>query len=352
MKWLGLVGVAALVVSLSGTATAGDYHTGLNNKCTDCHIMHYSRSHDYNPPDARPVLGFGAGGPYHFLLRDEINPLCLACHDASGSGPDVLGADTGKYAGIVRNGGYLNSVDPAVGAIGNPVTGHTLGSTDVAPGGTWNNATGMNCTDCHHQHGYGGYGNPSPRGNFRNLQGFAFVTYNSGAGADNTYDVRQTGTFQYDESGSQWNEPDQTRSAIADWCANCHTNFHGALGGTEVGGDNTSGDWEEFVRHPSAGVDIGAIGGGHSSITIYDGTLNKVKVMGDWELGPFEPGGTPTTATATCISCHKAHGNGNAFGMILRSRTLGNITEDGDDSGTSRYENLCSQCHTQAGAYS
>ena len=146
---------------------------------------------------------------------------------------------------------------------------------------------------------------------------------------------------------------------MANWCSSCHENFHGDLGGAEVGGvqNATNLTWTEFVRHPSAGVNIGAVGGGHSNINMYkegnrtatpSGKVNFVKVMS--ETGVW--GNTATVAdglTPTCISCHKAHGNQNAFGLIYRKGT-GTLTEQGDSNG-GLYENLCAQCHTQAASF-
>jgi hypothetical protein len=45
-----------------------------------------------------------------------------------------------------------------------------------------------------------------------------------------------------------------------------------------------------------------------------------------------------------CINCHKAHGNGNPFGLIYRSGE-GTLTEDGGSRGES-HNDLCGQCHS------
>jgi len=71
----------------------------------------------------------------------------------------------------------------------------------------------------------------------------------------------------------------------------------------------------------------------------------RVKVMsasGSWS----DPG---PDVTPTCITCHKAHGNGNAFGLIFRSGR-GAPTEDGDTDGSS-LQDLCGQCHLQGSAF-
>jgi hypothetical protein len=340
---------AAILVAplaLASQATAGDYHNGLTLRCAQCHVMHYSQSHGYNADGSGFYGNLGAGGPFHYLLRDEVNNLCLSCHDNNGFAPDVLGVvNGGNEPASVRLGGFLNRL----GVEGLAPTGHTLDSAEVAPGSDppWSNAEGLNCVDCHHQHGYAGYGSPTGS-QYRNLLSNPgngsgrFVTYNNTAHGtqDLTKDVYENMSDAYDISQVNWNEPDPTQSAIGNWCGGCHTNFHGTVGSLEIGGSTTAGS---FLRHPAAGVDIGAIGGGHSSLTIFQSHANRVKVMsssGDWLNG--------ADVTPTCITCHKGHGNGNAFGLIYMKGT-GVVTENGDD-GT-QVEALCAQCHTQAGSF-
>ena len=49
-------------------------------------------------------------------------------------------------------------------------------------------------------------------------------------------------------------------------------------------------------------------------------------------------------STPTCVSCHKGHGNQNAFGLIYMAGT-GVVTEEGDDGAQAKH--LCGQCHVQ-----
>jgi hypothetical protein len=354
-RWYSIAGVLIVPLLTMNVAAAGDYHNGATLRCSQCHVMHYSQGHGYNA-DGSGFFGVpGAGGPFEYLLRDEVNNLCLSCHDQSGFAPDVLGANGGNSPTDVRLAGFLNRL----GVSGLAPTGHTLDSLDAAPGSDplWkpeddNGAgKGLNCINCHHQHGYAGGGNA-----YRNLKmnpgnhGFlgALVTYNDGSVGTNdlTRDVFERQTAEYDESVVDWNEPDNTESAIGNWCGGCHTNFHGTPGdAATVGGSVSGSGFAHFVRHPSAGVDIGTLGGGHSQLPIYNAHTNKVKVMS--EVGVWDPAGSDVTQT--CISCHKAHGNGNSFGLIYRSGT-GTLTENGDSNGT-QLEHLCGQCHTQASAF-
>lgn len=351
MKGL-MTGMASLsaVALLATNASAGDYHKNGTLRCADCHVMHYSQTHGYNPDGSGFFINPLPSGPFHYLLRGEVNDLCLTCHDGSSFAPDVLGANGGTAA--VRLAGALNRM----GVTGLATTGHTLDSTDTAPGSNpaWNNADGLNCVDCHQQHGYVGYGHPDNGQQYRNLKSDpgngsgAWVTYNWDqiGTVDLTKDVYEANSLQYDESDVEWLEPDNTASAIGNWCGGCHNDFHGAVGSAEIGGMGSPP--EEFSRHPVAGVNIGALGGGHSSLSTYNARTNKVKVMS--ELGVWDPAGSDVTPT--CVSCHKAHGNQNAFGLILRSGG-GTLTEEGDTGATSSstgaiLEHLCGQCHVQA----
>lgn len=329
MKHLLTLGAIALVLTWGTAATAGDYHTLTTLICSDCHIMHYSQSHGYNDDGSGITTPMGGAGPYEYLLRNEINELCLTCHDNQAFAPDVFEGHSGGY---VRQAGALND-ESSTGAY-HPANGHTLGSTDVAMGGTWSNAAGLECVNCHAPHGGATYyKNLSPRAG----PGSATVpTYAVGTN-DLTKDVFEVAARDYSVENIWFNEPSSTESAMAKWCKVCHVDFHGLKGGPEVGGTAT-GEWH---RHPSSDANIGALGGGHSSLSTYNGRTNKVKVMsptGVW--GPTVPG----DVTPFCLSCHKAHGNQNAFGLIFMSGT-GTVTEQGDD-GT-QAKDMCKQCHRQ-----
>ena len=50
-----------------------------------------------------------------------------------------------------------------------------------------------------------------------------------------------------------------------------------------------------------------------------------------------------TGVTPSCFSCHKGHGDKNAFGLIFMAGT-GTVTEEGDGG---QYRDLCRQCHTE-----
>jgi hypothetical protein len=112
------------------------------------------------------------------------------------------------------------------------------------------------------------------------------------------------------------------------------------------------------LRHPTGDANIGqfAADDRHSSLDVFKSKAHRVKVMspsGDWGSQGSTWPAAATNLTPTCITCHKAHGNQNPFGLIFLAGT-GPITEEGDSNGNSspnpgvRLRALCGQCHVQA----
>lgn len=341
--------IAAMTVLLffatGGPSQAGDFHTGTGLVCSDCHTMHYSQSHGYDPDGGGRFNELSPGGPYDHLLRsDSVSGLCLGCHDGSTFVPDVLGVNSTSGRNKIRQAGALNEVGGSSPYF--ETTGHTLGSTDTAPGSNPPldlGSHGLECVSCHAAHGGNRIGVSSYRnlGGFGTIAGSAFaISYNDETPGtpDPTKDVFLKAARSYDISQVWFNEPDPTMSKMADFCKSCHTDFHGAKGSTEMGG--ATGD--HWLRHPQADADIGDLGGGHSSLDDFNDHTNNVKVLG-WD--GTKP--APATVTPTCISCHKGHGNQNAFGLIFMSGT-GTVNEEGDTNGTG-VRDLCKQCHVQGG---
>jgi hypothetical protein len=356
MKRFCLVLVALLTSLFAYAAFAGDYHVGQTLQCTDCHIMHASQSHAYPWLGVQPLAPTGT--PHEYLLRSDPNSTCLSCHNGNTGIADVFGVaadgETRRLAGGMN--ALAGAGHPANDAGYENTDGHTLWSTDVAPGGTWTSSEGLECVHCHAQHGIASqYRNLLNRGDF----GGKNVTYATTANVL-TRDVFQRAARAYTEPDVDFNEPNTAASAYANWCKTCHTDFHGVAGGAEVGGisggNSNPAIVDGWVRHPNADVNIGTRGGATSDsasfissyVSRYYTRVNRVKVMapnGDWLPDPA----TARVLTPSCFSCHKAHGNKNGFGLIFMNGTAGSPTptEEGDGGA---YLDLCRQCHSQ-GSY-
>lgn len=334
-----------LAVGIGVSVQAGDFHVGTSLVCSDCHVAHYSQSHTYTGSGTVfPPLG--TGGPFNSLLRNEEVKMCLACHDGQSWAPDVFG---GSATNTRRQAGGLNALS---GTIANEagydeIDGHTLHSTSMPPGGTGTayvpGAEGLVCTNCHAQHGSATqYRNLLNRGIFTGDTLNYAVTSN-----DLTKDVFERSAGSYVETDVDFNEPYTTRSRYGEWCQECHVDFHGAGGATNMGGQSggvTAAHTNPWKRHPTSDVNIGTPGATFiSSLARFNGLTNRVKVMDS--QGLWNATTADNTVTPSCMSCHKGHGNKNPFGLIFMVGT-GTVTEEGDGG---IYKDLCRQCHVQGG---
>lgn len=330
-----------------GNLKAGEYHSLHNGTlyCDECHTISPSEKAGAGSKPSRRAAD-DKSKSYPHLLKSAGNKVCTECHDNTMGVSDVVGANMGCSPEIVRQAGALTMVG------GNSPYreefGHTLGLVAPAPGSqpTWIPPDGLLCIDCHDPHGY------NPNGNaYRNLTAFpgnttppgVIVTYSVEI-IDPSRDVFVRSPIDYDISSVDFNEPLPHYSAMADFCRGCHSDFHDQKRNREMGETVGTG----WVKHPSGDADIGRIGVHHSSRNVFAGNSikdNYVKVMtgtGNWtphsdqEVADHSP---------TCITCHKAHGNMNPFGLICMANT-GPVTEEGTPGG--KYTDLCRQCHLQS----
>jgi len=343
--WLlvgGLLALAAPLVFGRG-GVAGDYHLSGSLICSDCHTMHYSEAHTYTGTQVWTVPLAG-GGPFPKLLRQPQSQLCLVCHDGQTTAPDVY-ADNAAGT-FVRAAGGLNKVgDIGLYAEGN---GHTLGSVNAPPGGTWtgNQTEGLQCKHCHDIHSNAYYRNLTP--NPGTVTG-KLVTYLTSVTYSGTAAVQQIAntpiSTHYAASNIRYRQTQvgTTDFGLSEWCGGCHGNFHGAggaanMGGSLTGDTNTGSPW---LRHPTRDV------------TLANGVTNKHIDPNHWfsalasRVPVVSPSGTvPGTAGGSdnqvfCGSCHKAHGSTNPKGLIYDDETTAAL-----EDGTSLLQ-TCQQCHYQ-----
>jgi hypothetical protein len=363
-----------IMVLLSATAAlAGEYHFDTTLYCQECHVMHYSQAHAYDPggtvgpPDHAQMIG---SEPHEKLLRQASNGLCLSCHNDQAIAPDVLGADNNadpdhplpRQAGGLTDssGDWLGHtlgmhVHSAPGAMGAPDVAGSCNSCHsddpLTPDIKYIPDPLLSCIDCHEPHGYippdtvdvfevpvsNLYKNlraVRAVNRFGNVYALLGVSYEKSYTGDKDVflhygDGSGSVSDRYSVGSMDLNEPASDKSGMGEFCAMCHGPFHGASADEYM---KLTGGW---VRHPTADADISAISG-----SPYSGIDYKVKVMdpgGNWESAP------DGDETPTCTTCHKAHGNTRPFGLIY-AKGDAPLGENGD--GT-QLRDLCKQCHVQ-----
>ncbi len=380
-RCLILVAAVAVVALWVGAAAAGEYHSGQSLYCYDCHTMHFSMQHNWDgttPVPTSPAPGgnwLSVSGPNAFLLKAPANQLCLGCHDGQSFAPDVLGVNTNASPANGRSAGAVN-----MAALGTPYDawkGHTLESTSPPPGfdptvigasATWYDAAnGLECTNCHAQHG--------PATAYRNLGPYALgaaaanarptyvisntnnisqdvwinlASYTSGSGVAATFNpYYDTGNISFNRNDATVGTT-KTSNRIDTFCAACHGQFHGGPGDAAIGA--SAAVLDGFIRHPTSQVTLGAAGtqgyGGHSSLTRYVANVTKARVYASDRAGY-------TDASPGCVSCHKGHGNQNPFGLVFLNRNATSVGEEGGwgtgqtQNTATGQRNLCGQCHGQ-----
>jgi predicted CXXCH cytochrome family protein len=313
------------------------YHNGATLLCSDCHTMHFSQSHGSagGSVSATPALGgdwLPTSGPNPSLLKAASSAqLCLACHDGQGFAPDVM-TDDGNGIGEDRAAGYFAA------SIDTPTfRGHNLGSDTGegslclrchsihGSGGSMATAK-VTCVDCHAKHGNGGY---------RNLQWVS-----TPAGAPTVVALTRQGVTdmnKYRGSNIGYSAPqgDTTWHEVTSICVDCHHR--------SVFSADTSAS--PYKRHPGTNSEYGQYFPIDRANAHTDST-NWMNGANGFSIGrlPYLARNAITFAEATtvaannevfCLSCHKAHGTANAFGL----RWAYGGTKNGHNTDG------CIQCH-------
>ncbi len=376
-----LLVMVAILAAVTFPVIAGEWHAGQTNLCTDCHTMHFSMQHNWDgttPVSTTVQPGgnwMGATGPNARLLKLPANLLCEACHNGQTFAPDVVGLNANASPSQGRSAGALTELASPGYDI---YKGHTLGDTSVPPGwnptaagiptaNQYNAANGLECISCHLQHGSATiYRNLGPRvAAVQPLYKFGTtndVTKDVWINADNTAYTPNSGnatTFNplYANANVSYNRTDPaaptgattvSSNRMDSFCSSCHGNFHGGTGDANIGGTASGTGFTDFIRHPTGRQVIGASAlGGQSSLTRYAAATATTKVKVYSSVAGY------TDATPGCVTCHKAHGNQNPFGLIFLARAAASVDEQGGFGATQTqtqmtgYRNLCGQCHGQ-----
>jgi hypothetical protein len=302
MKLHSSILVAAAALALATGAYA--FHDAGVAYCAGCHTMH-------NSQDGQPVDADHPTGNEYLLNAGNASDTCLRCHAAYGQFDGGLGYGPGgdfywltKTFTWTAHGHAEESTGDSHGHnILAPAYGLAAdGVLTTAPGGDFL-AGNLKCTSCHDPHG-----NES----FRLLYGSALGPEYGGGRYDFEEDAPiAKGNSRRTYVGGGGNETNARhtiyKSGMAEWCSNCHTDFHS---------ENTT----NFV-HPT-GEELGStMAAAYNAYVSTDDPSGGSQATAYWGLVPFEAVNVdletadPTNYTlgptgvdqAMCVSCHRAH---------------------------------------------
>lgn len=297
-----LLGSITLAVTLTTVALAtNDPHEGTftstTASCASCHRAHTATSQK-------------------ILISSSQYNLCVSCHDGTGADTKVttgvyLGTTAGTQNAGLRGGGFDSALmntalSASFNTTGTPVavtSKHAAGSSGTV-WGSGNSSSGsgetadLECNNCHNPHGNDNYRilRPSPT----SLTGWDSLTPE--VVPDETT-KKYTITYDADEYRDITAYDSGVRTAIANWCSQCHTRYLADIGSGSTG----SGDAIFKYRHPTSGISGG------------------------------------------CVKCHAAHGTTSTAGAYSGAVTWPDDSPGGGvgDSRLLHVDNrgTCTQCH-------
>jgi len=257
-----------IVIAVSTSAFAGDWHYGVNLVCSDCHTQHNSENGmpmrtDNNPTPA-PQL----------LRRGTALELCLSCHDgAKAEAPDVV-APVG-YVSDCAGGAFAST-----NGVATAKSHHLNNATpEIPPGGSVPMI--LTCTTCHDPHGNDNYRNLRPDPSKSGLTPITVLAVQTNrANGSNPAQVYVPSNIIY-------------KAGVSKWCGQCH-----------------GAPTHHSVDKPIVDYGIWA-----------STTLPRVPV-----LSTIDNTIPSTDDQVICISCHKAHGSENDHLLIYADGTTQNST--------------------------
>jgi len=307
--------IACLAISFAVSAS----FAAVSGYCVNCHTMHNSQG-------ASEMVFGGASGPQGALVQST----CLGCHTTSGTDPLATPENgSGLYPYVMSTTDGFTDSNCLAGGFFQPTTdgednagkAHSLDSNATPPGynatPTWYQGTtnGLGCAGVNGCHGSQTIADPMAaiKGGHHGTAEYGYrilAAYNGGvpaavdgigaadyekaliAAVSATAGDRSTTATTHDHN--VYKAAAAGTDTISQLCANCHGQFHS---------ETTSGG--AWIRHPT---DV---------VLPEDWDPQQDTIVTDLDV-KYNPFGFVDTAVetgnkyATCLSCHRAHGSGNA----------------------------------------
>ncbi len=319
-----------------GTEAGPTFHNGETLYCSNCHVMHASEQHpgDQSVPGGSYPMDYT---PSRNLLKaSDPVALCLTCHDNVVGIPDVVGADVNGL--VDRSGGHF-ALPGEMNARGHKLDyGLTTGDYDLCYrchfAGTFATAS-VTCLDCHNPHG-----NNRPR----NLQ------WASWPGGEPQLGLLESGASsglsRYETSNVAYGtlNTDQLRE-VTTICIDCHHVFSGNSY-IDPDGNGIHNLHPTYDSERSSLNNISQGGGSRGTTDPAHWTSGTGSGFAHTPRVRFVNNGAadfvsaqqvdPSVNGTFCLSCHKAHGSDNAFGLVW-------------NPASGYFGEGCEQCHNRTG---